>query len=260
MLALGYAVISYLCFLGSFSYLALFSLGLFVPKTVDGGGVSGGGGALAVDVGLMLLFGLQHSIMARPRFKRWLTRFVPQVAERATYVLASSLALSLLLWQWRPLPALLFSVTHRPSANALTVIAALGWVGVPIVSLMIDHFELVGLKQAWAGFQRRTLTSRGLITPLLYRYVRHPMMSSLLVGLWLTPHFTLGHLLLALGLSLYILIGVHYEERALVAQFGLAYERYRAVTPRFVPLGARAVEAAAEVIASDRGPVSRDRI
>jgi protein-S-isoprenylcysteine O-methyltransferase Ste14 len=239
MLGLSYALLSYLSFLASFCYLALFSLGLFVPKTVDSGDASGVGLALLINTGLMLIFGLQHSIMARARFKRWLTRLVPPSAERATYVLASSLALSLLLWQWRPMPQVLFSVTQPAWALALTVGSAIGWLGVPAASLLIDHFELVGLKQAFAAFQRRTLTSRGFLTPLLYKYVRHPMMSSLLLGLWLTPHFTLGHLVLALGLTLYVVIGVHYEERALVALFGTEYQSYQSSTPRFLPIRAR---------------------
>lgn len=239
MLGLVYAAVSYLGFLASFLYLALFSLGLYVEKTIDTGPPSAVPVALAVDVGLLLLFGLQHSIMARARFKRWLTRAVPPSAERSTYVLASSLAVTLLVWQWRPLPHVLFAVTQPVAAFAVVVVSAVGWLGVPAVTFMIDHFELVGLKQAFAGFRRRSLAQTGFVTPLAYKFVRHPMMSSLLVGLWLSPSFTLGHLVFSAGMTAYILIGVHYEERALVAAFGAAYEQYRSTTPRFLPLGVR---------------------
>jgi protein-S-isoprenylcysteine O-methyltransferase Ste14 len=242
MLVLAYAVVSYLAFLVSFVYLALFSLGLFVGKTIDSGEPGSVVSALLVDLGLLLLFGLQHSLMARARFKRWLVRFVPASAERSTYVLASSLAVALLVWQWRPLPHVLFGAMRSGAELGVVVVGALGWLGVPAVTFMIDHFELVGLKQAFAAFRRRTLAQTGFVTPLAYKFVRHPMMSSLLVGLWLAPSFTVGHLVFSLGMTAYIVVGVHYEERALVASFGTAYEEYRRTTPRFLPVGARSLE------------------
>jgi methanethiol S-methyltransferase len=234
-----FSVASYLGFLAVFTYFACFSDGIFVPKTVDTGWSSGEGSAFAVNLGLVLLFGLQHSIMARPGFKRMLTRLVPERLERATYVFASSAALALLIWQWQPMNTVLWSVDNPVAAAVMWAFNALGWLGVPLSSLMIDHFHLFGLKQAFDGFRRRSFEQTGFVTPLFYKYVRHPMMTALLLGLWLTPHMTIGHLLLSVGMSVYIMVGVHFEERALSRELGLDYVRYQASTPRFIPLGRR---------------------
>jgi methanethiol S-methyltransferase len=237
MFGLIYAVVSYLGFLGVFTYFAWFSDGVWVPKHVDSGAPGDLGLALLVNTGLVLLFGLQHSIMARDGFKRALTRVLPAHLERATFVLASSLALSALIWFWRPLPQVLWSVEQPGYAGALWVINAIGWLGVPLSSLMIDHFDLFGLKQAFTGFRRSSFSRKGFVTPLLYKYVRHPMMSALLIALWVTPRMTAGHLLLSLGMSIYIVIGVHFEERSLTRELGASYLLYRAATPKFLPLG-----------------------
>ena len=235
MFGLIYAVVSYLAFLGSFTYFALFTDGLAVPRTVDGGFLTTPVTATLIDVALISLFGLQHSIMARASWKAVLTRVLPPALERATYVLAASAALVLLLWQWRPLPAPVWSIGNPAAVVGLWVVNALGWLGVPVASLMIDHFDLFGLKQAFAGFRRVSLQRRGFVTPLFYRYIRHPIMTSLLVGLWVTPHMSAGHLLLSVGMSVYILIGVHFEERALIRELGEPYVRYQAEVPRFFP-------------------------
>jgi len=240
MLGLIYSVASYGLFLGVFTYFALFSDGIIVPKTVDSG--TPAGTAIAIDLALILVFGLQHSIMARPGFKRGLTRVIPAALERSTYVLASSLALILLIWQWRPLPAVLWHLDNVPGAAALWSLNALGWLGVPASSYLIDHWDLFGLKPALRAFRRATVAetaSKGFVTPLVYKYMRHPMMTSLLVGLWVTPHMTLGHLLLSVGMSVYVVVGVHFEERALVRELGAEYQRYQASTPMFLPIGAR---------------------
>jgi methanethiol S-methyltransferase len=237
MLGLVYSALSYVTFLAIFVYFALFSDGLLVPKSVDSGSATGLALALTVNLGLLLLWGMQHSVMARPHFKRWLTRFVPAHLERATYVMFSNLALGLLMWQWQPLHVELWHVESRTLAAPLWAINALGWLGVPACSFMIDHFNLFGLKPALAGFRRRTLEQSGFVTPLLYKYVRHPMMTSLLVAFWVTPHMTAGHFMLSLGMTLYIMIGVHFEERALLKELGQAYRLYQAATPRFLPVG-----------------------
>jgi protein-S-isoprenylcysteine O-methyltransferase Ste14 len=239
MLGLAYSVVSYVAFLITFGYFALFSDGVLVPKSVDSGSAMSPGVAVAVDVGLMLLFGLQHSLMARAALKRRLTRMLPPSVERATYVLASVLVLLLLMWQWRPLPFELWNVESRALVIPLWTINALGWLGVPASSFMIDHFNLFGLKQALAGFRGQSLQEKGFVVPLFYRYVRHPMMTSLLVAFWVTPHMTLGHLLLSAGMTVYIVIGVHFEERALLRELGGAYELYRQTTPQFLPLGGK---------------------
>jgi protein-S-isoprenylcysteine O-methyltransferase Ste14 len=235
MLGLIYSLACYVGFLAVFTYFGLFSDGVAVPKTVDSGLPDHLGPALLVDLGLMLAFGLQHSVMARAGFKRALTRLIPVPLERATFVLASSAALALLIWQWRPVPIVLWSVENPVAAACLWVVNALGWLGVPATSFMIDHFDLFGVKPTWNRFRRRSLQRTGFVTPLLYRYVRHPMMTSLLIGFWVTPHMTVGHLLLSLGMSVYILVGVHFEERSLVQELGGAYVRYQTSTPRFLP-------------------------
>jgi len=235
MFGLIYSLASYLGFLVVFTYFAWFCDGVGVPKTVDTGLATDLGSALVVNVGLLLVFGLQHSIMARPSFKRLLTRVVPAHLERATFVLASSVALGLLIWQWRPLPSEVWNVQGTAAAAPLWIINALGWLGVPLVSFMIDHFDLFGVKQAFNGFRRKSFERRGFVTPLLYKYVRHPMMSALLLGLWVTPHMTIGHLCLTLGMTIYVVVGVQFEERALARELGSAYVRYQGTTPKFLP-------------------------
>jgi methanethiol S-methyltransferase len=239
MIGLIYSLCSYVGFLAVFSYFAWFSDGAFVPKHVDSGAPGSVGLALAVNLGLILLFGLQHSIMAREGFKRAIARVVPRHVERATYVLASSAALGLLMWQWRPLGGELWAVHDTAVVTLLWVVNALGWLGVPVVSLMIDHLDLFGVKPAFNAFRRSSFERKGFVMPLLYKYVRHPMMTSLLVALWVTPHMTFGHLLLSVGMSVYVFVGVHFEERSLARELGLSYVGYQASTPKFLPLGAR---------------------
>jgi protein-S-isoprenylcysteine O-methyltransferase Ste14 len=237
MIGLVYSASSYVAFLAVFTYFALFSDALLVPKTVESGSTAHLGLALSVNLGLLLLWGLQHSVMARARFKRWLTRVVPTHLERATYVMTSSLALGVLMWLWQPMNREVWHVESAALAAPLWIVNALGWAGVPASSFMIDHFNLFGLKQAWLAFRRRSTTESGFMAPLLYKYVRHPMMTSILVALWVTPHMTTGHLMLSLGMSVYVLIGVHFEEQALLRELGQAYRLYQLATPRFLPVG-----------------------
>jgi methanethiol S-methyltransferase len=236
MLGLLYSIASYALFLGAFTYFAVFSDGVIVPRTVDSGTPSSVAVAMTINLVLILLFGLQHSIMARASFKRGLTRVIPPALERATFVLASSLVLALVMWQWRPLPSVLWHVNNPTAAAALWAINAVGWLGVPFCSFLIDHFDLFGIKQALQAFRRTTFDKKGFVTPLFYKYVRHPMMTSLMIGLWVTPHMTTGHLLLSSGMTLYVLIGVHFEERSLAKELGAEYERYQATTSKFLPV------------------------
>ena len=238
MFGVIYSLGSYLGFLGVFTYFAWFSDGLGVPKHVDNGEPREMAWALCINAGLVLLFGLQHSIMARAGFKRALTRLIPAHLERATYVLASSLMLSTLMWLWQPLTTSVWKVQGAIAA-ALWVVNGLGWLGVPLSSFMIDHFDLFGIKQAFGEFRRSSVERKGFVTPLLYKYVRHPMMSALLVGLWFTPSMTVGHLVLSVTMSIYIVIGVHFEEQSLTRELGRAYLGYRASTPKFLPFGAK---------------------
>jgi protein-S-isoprenylcysteine O-methyltransferase Ste14 len=239
MVGLVYALLSYGLFFGVFSYLVGFSDALVVPKTVDSSAAWGFGPALGLDLALLVLFGLQHSIMARRSFKQKLTRFIPVHLERATFVLATSVALVALMGLWQGMPRVLFEVESPLARDVLWSVNALGWAGVGYTSFLINHFELFGLEQAWNAFRGRPKRTRGFVLPLAYRYVRHPMMTAFLIGFWVTPRMTLGHFVLALGMSAYIVVGVHFEEHALVAELGEEYARYRASTPKFFPLPRR---------------------
>jgi protein-S-isoprenylcysteine O-methyltransferase Ste14 len=238
MLGVFYSVCSYLAFLAVYVYFVLFSDGIVVPKSVDTGQPTATVVALAINVSLLVLFGLQHSVMARAGFKRALTRLVPAHLERATFVLTSSVVLAALMWLWQPLPGVLWSVESAPAIAMLCVLNAIGWVGVPVCSFMIDHFDLFGIKQPLQRLRKSSAKRTGFVTPLLYKYVRHPMMTCFLLAFWATPEMSLGHLTLSLGMSVYILVGVHFEERALRRELGADYARYQETTPMFVPNGA----------------------
>lgn len=235
MLGFLYSVFAYTAFLAVFCALAVFTDGLFLPKHVDTGAPQGFGWALAVNLGLLLGWGVQHSVMARQGFKDWLTRFIPVHLERATYVLASSLALAGLMLGWQPMAGQVWQVEATPAVVLLWGLNALGWVCVPVASFLIDHFDLFGLKQAFQHWRRGSYQSRGFVMPWLYRYVRHPMMTALLVGFWATPFMTVSHLCLSLGMSLYIVIGVHFEERSLRRELGADYAVYQSQVPKFIP-------------------------
>lgn len=243
ILIAAYGGLSYLLFLGSFSYFIAFVGGIVVPRTVDNGPAASLGEALAVNLGLLLLFGVQHSGMARRSFKRWWTRVVPASAERSTYVLVSSLIHVLIIWQWRPMPTTIWHVSHPAGEVLLWGLFAAGW-GIGITTtFLISHAELFGLQQVWSRLRQRPFRPPQFRTPLFYKVVRHPMQAGVALGLWATPHMTLGHLVLALGMTAYILIGIHYEERDLVRTFGDEYEAYRERVPgKLIPRPKRAAE------------------
>lgn len=231
-----YAIASYAIFSVSFIW-ALGFIGndsRLASKTIDSGAPASLGEAVLVDVLLLALFAIQHSVMARPAFKRWWTRLIPPAAERSTYVLLSSLILLLLFWQWRPIP---LPVWHAEgtAANVMTGIRWLGWLIVLASTFMIDHFDLSGLRQAFFTLRGTEAPAQPFRTPLLYRVVRHPLMLGFLLAFWATPDMTLGHLLFAALNTAYILIGLQFEERDLVAQFGATYLRYRERVPMLLP-------------------------
>jgi len=236
-----YSVAAYALFFAVFLYLIAFVANIAVPRSIDAGPQSDLLAAVAIDLALIALFGLQHSVMARPAFKRWIVRFVPPAIERSTFVLAASLVLVLLFWQWRPLTATVWRA-EGALATALLAASALGWGTVLLSTFLINHFDLFGLRQAWLHFLQRPLVPLAFRTTLLYRLVRHPIMLGFLIAFWFTPHMTVGHLLFAAGMSAYILIGVRHEERDLVQALGDDYVRYRRETPAFIPglPGARA--------------------
>lgn len=233
-----FALIAYAIFFATFLYLVAFvgDFG-FVPKTVDRGPDAPLAVALVTNLALIALFGLQHSIMARQGFKRAWTRIVPPQAERSTYVLFASLALIALFLFWRPIGGEVWNFTNPALAMILTALFFMGWATVLVSTFLINHFELFGLQQAWLYARGREAAPHQLREPLFYRWVRHPIYAGFFLAFWATPQMTMGHLLLAAGMSVYMLIAIQYEERDLVGMYGRDYEDYRTrvgmLTPRF---------------------------
>jgi methanethiol S-methyltransferase len=236
ILVVGYGVASYLVFLAAFCYAVVFVGGIVVPRTVDHG-IDGAslGVALVLNTLLLGLFAVQHSVMARPAFKRWWTRFVPPVIERSTYVLLASLVLVLLYWQWRTMPAVVWQIDQPAIRVLMWTLFAAGWATVLAATFMIDHFELFGLRQVFTAWRGSPRPETGFRATLLYRLVRHPLMLGFLIAFWATPMMTAGHLLFAIGTTVYILIAIQLEERDLGAELGDSYRAYRNSVPMLVP-------------------------
>jgi protein-S-isoprenylcysteine O-methyltransferase Ste14 len=234
-LVLVYGIVSYAIFFGVFVYFIGFVMDLFVPRSVDQGPYAPPLLAVVANLSLVSLFAVQHTIMARTGFKRWLTRYIPLAAERSTFVLASSLVLAAMCYYWRPLPAIVWQVDSVPLAGLLWAICGTGWLLLFASSYMIDHYDLFGLRQVWLHFRQREYTHPPFVTRWLYKYIRHPLMLGVLLGVWAIPTMTQGHLLLAVGLTVYILIGIGYEERDLVRHLGMPYRKYQQKVPRLVP-------------------------
>ena len=238
MAAIGllYGLLVYVFFIGTFGYAIGFVGDLVVPKGVDGGVATPLLEAAAVDLALLGLFALQHSMMARSGFKRWWTRVVPESVERSTYVLAATAALALLLWQWRPIAEpVVWHLAHPAARTLLWAVFGIGWAIALVSTFLISHFELFGLRQVFAplfGFEPPAPAFR---TPLLYRHVRHPLYLGMVLGFWATPHMSAGHLLFAVTATGYILVGTWFEERDLIAQFGARYQAYREQVGMLLP-------------------------
>jgi len=234
LFSLLYGVVVYLAFLGVFLYAIAFVGGFGVPKTVDSGASASMGVAVAIDLGLLLLFAVQHSVMARDWFKERWTRLVPRHLERSTYVLAATAVLALIMWGWQPIPEIVWSV-EGPGATVLWGVFAAGWAVVLISTFLIDHFDLFGLRQVWCHATGRSYSHPDFQTPALYRYVRHPLYLGFLMGFWAIPEMTAGHVLFAAATTGYILVAVRFEERDLLRYHGEAYARYRERVPMILP-------------------------
>jgi protein-S-isoprenylcysteine O-methyltransferase Ste14 len=230
-----YGVFAYLVCLPTLVYAIGFVSGFAVPKTVDTGEAGSVPAAIAIDVALMSVFALQHSIMARARFKAWWTRLVPKPVERSTYVLASSLALALLCWQWQALPDIVWRIEQPHAAATLTAIGFVGWAIVLTSTFLINHFELFGLHQVASNLAGKTMPPARFRTPLYYQFVRHPIYFGFIVAFWATPVMTAGHLLFAGVTTAYIFVGIALEEADLVDLFGDDYRRYRQRVAMIVP-------------------------
>ena len=237
--SLLFAIVAYAIFFATFLYLICFVGDLsFAPLTVNiGGPESPPLVAAAIDLALIALFGLQHSLMARPAFKRSWTRIVPKQAERSVYVLAASAALIIMFLFWRPIDRAVWEVTNPIAADVIWLLFWAGWGIVLLSTFLINHFELFGLQQGWFYFSGREAAKPELRQPLLYRWVAHPLYSGFFLALWAAPRMTAGHLLLAAGMSTFMLIAIRYEERDLTDLFGEDYRKYRSgvgmLTPRF---------------------------
>lgn len=207
-----------------------------VPELINTGIEMPFGQALLVNLGLIILFGLPHSLMARQQFKQWWAKLAPPAAERSTYLLQSSLFMLLLIWQWRPMPGIIWQIEHALGTYLLGTIFWLGWLMALIAVFLINHFELTGLQQVYAYTRNKPATPPDFRTPFLYRLVRHPMQLGIMLVFWSTSRMTVGHLVFAVGMTVYIFIGLYFEERDLVRHFGETYRAYQRRTPMLLPL------------------------
>jgi methanethiol S-methyltransferase len=235
IIALLYGIIAYTASLATILYTIGFVMGMAVPKSIDTGTRTSPIEALLVNLVLMLLFAIQHSVMARKSFKQWWTQYVPKPVERSTYVLIASLCLILLFWQWRPMPAIVWQVENPDLAVAIAAISLGGWAMVFTSTFLINHFELFGLHQVAANFAGSETPAPQFRTPLLYKIVRHPLYLGLIIAFWAAPEMTVGHLLFAVFTTLYILTGIFLEERDLTELFGEDYRRYKERVSMLIP-------------------------
>ncbi len=234
-IAFLYGLVAYLTFFVAFLYAIGFVGGFVVPKSIDSGSELSAIEAVAVNLLLMSLFAVQHSVMARQQFKQWWTQYVPKPVERSSYVLLASLCLLLLFWQWRPMPAIVWQVNDPDVAVTIATVSLGGWIIVLTSTFMINHFELFGLHQVANHLTDREMPAPRFRTPLYYRLVRHPIYLGFIVAFWAAPVMTVGHLLFAAVTTAYILVGIFLEERDLIELFGDEYRQYRKQVSMLLP-------------------------
>jgi methanethiol S-methyltransferase len=254
-----YGAVCYLAFLATFLYAIGFVGNLLVPKGLDSPPAQPFWPALGVDALLLALFAVQHSVMARPWFKKRWTRVVPPVIERSTYVLCASAALALLMWQWRPLGGEVWTVESPPGRTLLYALFAGGWLLVLVATFLINHFDLFGLRQVWLALRGKPYSRLVFGTPGPYRLVRHPLYLGFVCAFWATPHMTVTHLVFALATTMYILVAIQLEEHDLLGEHGESYAAYRRSVPMLLPLGRRGRQGADETPAAS-APRSGQRI
>jgi protein-S-isoprenylcysteine O-methyltransferase Ste14 len=236
VLSLFYGIISYIVFLVAFLYAVGFVGNLIVPKSIDSGLEQSFGYALLINAILLGLFAIQHTIMARPGFKKWWTKIVPEEVERSTFVLVTSLLLLLLFWKWQPMTGIIWNISNPIGAFILSAIFWIGWLIVFFSTFMINHFDLFGLRQVFLNFQGKEYTQLEFTSSILYKYVRHPIMLGFIIAFWATPLMTVGHLVFAVATTGYIIIGINFEERDLVKLHGQSYQDYRNKVSMLFPI------------------------
>jgi protein-S-isoprenylcysteine O-methyltransferase Ste14 len=230
-----YGVAVYAFFFATFTYAIGFAGNLLVPRSLDGVQTMGTIEAVLINLGLLSIFAVQHSLMARKSFKKWWTRIVPQAVERSTYVLFASVALAGLCWHWQPIEGTVWQLEHPAAVLTVWVVFWAGWGVLLLATFLINHFELFGLRQVWSRMTGKPIPTTAFRTPGLYKHVRHPIYLGFVMGFWATPHMTFGHLLFAGAATAYILVGIWFEERDLIATFGNRYVEYRKQVGMLLP-------------------------
>lgn len=242
-----YGVISYLIFLATFLYAIGFVGNIFVPKSIDNGLQGGTSSVLIVNLLLLSLFAIQHSVMARQGFKRWWTQFVPKPIERSTYVLFSSIALIVLFYFWRPVPDVIWNTGSTIFTPFLTILYFFGWFIVLTGTYLINHFNLFGLQQVYINLKNRELPHPKFVTPFYYKFVRHPLMLGFIIAFWAAPVMTIGHLLFAFATTGYILVAIQLEEKDLVNFHGEEYKRYQREVSQIIPMPPKKLDIAESI-------------
>jgi protein-S-isoprenylcysteine O-methyltransferase Ste14 len=235
ILAFVYGVTCFLLFNAIGIYFLVFISPFFEPKLIDSGAEVPFAKAFLINLGLIIFFGLQHTVMARPTFKQWWTKVIPTHVERSTYVLAACLALMLLCWQWQPLPAVIWHIENPIGYWALVWLFVFGWLFSFFAASLIAQFDLIGIQQVYLYWRDKPYTPPPFQVVSVYKYIRHPIMLGTIIGLWATPTMSVGHLLLATGFTVYIFIAIHFEEKNMVESYGKLYQKYQQETSKLIP-------------------------